>query len=170
MKAVLRFVSLLGFMLMPVTASAWTQPRDAVEGLSGLSVPRYTSLSSGLANMRTGPGERYPVKYVYKRKGLPLRVINEYGIWREVVDPDGDGGWMHRNMLTGGRTAIVMGDIQTLRARPNESAKAAWQVEPGVIGALSDCSGSWCRFTVEKRSGYIRYNAIWGIDPNESFE
>lgn len=165
--------ALLPLLLLPLAATASaesTQPRDAVEGLSGLPVPRYVSLSSGLANLRTGPGERYPTRWVYKRKGLPLRVVKEYGIWRLVEDPDGDTGWMHRNMMTGQRTGMAVNDIQELRARPEDSARVLWRVAPGVVGTLSDCTHGWCRFSVDKRSGYIRYDAIWGVDANESFE
>lgn len=159
---------LLGLATMASTASS--QPREAMEGLSGLKTPRYVSLSSGLANLRTGPGERYPVNWIYQRKDLPLKVVKEYGIWRQVIDPDGDTGWLHGNMITGQRTAIVMNGLQGLRARPEDAARIVWRVEPGVIGKISDCASNWCRFTVDNRSGYIRYEAIWGIDAGETFD
>src|SRR3546814_7028127 len=78
---------LLAAVVLSTTPSAnsGNLPPDAVEGLSGLPVPRYASLASGKANMRTGPGERYPITWLYQRKGLPARVVKEYGIWREVV-------------------------------------------------------------------------------------
>jgi SH3-like domain-containing protein len=145
-------------------------PRDAVEGLSGLPVPRFVSLSSGQANMRTGPGERYPIIWLYHRKGLPLKVVKEYGIWREVVDPDGAKGWMHRTMVSGQRTAMVRNGLQGLRARPEDTAPILWRIEPGVVGTISDCGSNWCRLTVENRSGYIRYEGIWGITPGETLE
>jgi SH3-like domain-containing protein len=51
---------------------------DATKGVSGLPVPRYVSLKSDKAYLRTGPGDRYPVSWVYMRKGLPVEVIREY--------------------------------------------------------------------------------------------
>lgn len=163
---------LSAFLLAAATtaAPAANQPRDAVEGLSGLPVPRFVSLGSGLANLRTGPGERYPVTWLYKRKGLPLKVVKEYGIWRQVEDPDGDIGWMHRNMLVSQRTGVVVNGIQGLRARPDDAARISWRVEPGVVGTLADCNHGWCRFSVGNRSGFIRYEAVWGVSPGETFE
>jgi len=145
-------------------------PRDAVEGLSGLPTPRFVSLNTTRANMRTGPGERYPITWVYQRRGLPLKVVKEYGIWREVMDPDGAKGWLHRNMIGGQRTAMVRNGVQALRARPDDAARILWRVEPGAIGTLSDCRSNWCRVSIGSRSGYIRYEALWGVEPGENFD
>ncbi len=163
----LSFASIFGNTGAGDTAS---QPRDAVEGLSGLAIPRYVSLSSGQANLRTGPGDRYPVTWVFQRRGLPLKVVKEYGIWREVEDPDGDHGWLHRSMISGQRTAMVRNGTQALRARPEDSARILWRVEPGVTGTITDCANNWCRLSVDSRSGYIRYEAIWGVQAGETFE
>jgi SH3-like domain-containing protein len=38
-------------------------------------LPRFVSLSSEEVFVRSGPGSRYPVKYVYRKKGLPVEVI-----------------------------------------------------------------------------------------------
>lgn len=152
----------------PAADPTQAQPRDAVEGLSGLPVPRFVSLSSGQANMRTGPGDRYPVTWLYQRKNLPLKVVKEYGIWREVVDPDGTQGWVHRSMISGQRTAIVRNGVQGLRSRPEDGARIVWRVEPGVVGTISDCANDWCRFTVDNRGGYIRYEGIWGVTAGET--
>ena len=44
-------------------------------GTSGLSLPRFVSLKSGEVNLRTGPGKRYPIDWIYRRRGLPVEVI-----------------------------------------------------------------------------------------------
>src|SRR3546814_17287807 len=110
---------LLAAVVLSTTPSAnsGNLPPDAVEGLSGLPVPRYASLASGKPNMRTGPGDRYPITWLYQRKGLPVRVVKEYGIWREVVDPDGERGCLHRPMVSDPRTALVRDGVQGLRAQ-----------------------------------------------------
>lgn len=166
----LTFASILGTGEADAPAASQALPRDAVEGLSGLPIPRYVSLSSGQANLRTGPGDRYPVNWVYQRKGLPLKVIKEYGIWREVEDPDGDKGWLHRAMISGQRTGMIRNGVQPLRARPDDNARIVWRAEPGVVGAITDCTNNWCRLTVGNRSGYVRYEGIWGLAGGESFE
>ena len=39
---------------------------------SGLPLPRFASLKSDEVNVRTGPGTRYPVDWVFKRKSMPV--------------------------------------------------------------------------------------------------
>mgnify|MGYP003575243248 CR=1 FL=1 len=151
-------------------APAGAQSRDAVEGLSGLPTPRFVSLSAGVANMRAGPGDRYPVTWVYKRRGLPLKVVKEYGIWRQVEDPDGEIGWINKNLVSGERTAYVHGEIQPLYTRPSTDSAVVWRVAPGVVGNLSKCDGQgWCRLSVDGKIGFVRTDAIWGTLPGEAF-
>src|SRR3546814_14843606 len=111
---------LLAAVVLSTTPSAnsGNLPPDAVEGLSRLPVPRYASLASGKATMRTGPGERYPTTWLYERQGLAVRVVQEYGPWRVVVDPDGARGWMHRTTVWGQPTAMGRHGVQGPRARP----------------------------------------------------
>src|SRR5690606_22976961 len=72
---------------------------DLRVGTSGLPVPRFVSLGAQEVNMRSGPGTRYPIKWVYTRKGLPMRVEAEFDIWRKVRDRDGEVGWVHGSLL-----------------------------------------------------------------------
>lgn len=170
MLARMLLVPCLGVTLLTAPASAQTLPRDATEGLSGLPVPRYVSLSAGLANMRSGPGDKYPITWVYHRAGLPLKVIKEYGIWRQVEDPDGAMGWMNKNLLTGVRAAMVVNGIRLLYVRPDDNSRLLWRAEPGVVGTIADCSRGWCRLSVGQRSGFIRTDGLWGVDPNEELD
>ena len=38
---------------------------------SGLPLPRFASLKADEVNVRTGPGPRYPIEWILKRKGMP---------------------------------------------------------------------------------------------------
>ena len=42
------------------------------ESETGLALPRMVSLRSSLINVRSGPGSRYPIEWVYKQKGAPV--------------------------------------------------------------------------------------------------
>lgn len=157
----------LALFLTLAAAPALAQPADAVNGLSGLPTPRFVSLRSGEAYMRTGPGRQYPVSWVYRRRGLPLEVIKEYGIWRQVRDPDGSTGWMDKGLLQGDRMGYVTRSVRTVHAEADLNARVAFRVEPGVVGRLVFCAGQWCRLSVEGRSGYILRQQLWGVYPNE---
>lgn len=163
--AMIRFAVFLA-LAAPAAAQPARAP-DAINGLSGLPTPRFASLRSGQAYMRTGPGRQYPVTFVYRRRGLPVEIVREYGIWRQVRDPDGTLGWMDKGLLSGERTAYVARAIRTLHAEADANAPIVWRAEPGVVARVLFCAGAWCRISVDGRSGYILRKQVWGVYPNE---
>lgn len=153
----------------PVPAAAKPAPvdGDAVNGLSGLPVPRFVSLKKGEAYLRTGPGDRYPIAWVYVRKGLPMEVIAEYGIWRQVRDIDRVTGWMNKSLISGERTAIVTGQVRTMYAGADLQAPAVWRIAPGALVRVVLCDQAWCRVDRDGKSGYILRAQLWGVSRDE---
>jgi SH3-like domain-containing protein len=146
-----RFLPLL---LLAFAAPAWAQDGK---------VPYWASLRVETANMRVGPSESYPIDWVYKRKGLPVKVVRLMQGWRLVVDPDGTQGWINARMLTLERTAVVVGEgLAAIRAEPSAAAALRWNAEPGVIGKLGSCESEWCQIDVGGRRGWIEASRIWG--------
>lgn len=130
---------------------------------SAKKVPRWASISQPEARMRTGPSKDFPVKWVYKRQFLPVKVVAEHETWRKIEDPDGDQGWMYVGLLSPARTALVIGSgVASLRDTPDATARIAWRVEPGVVGRIDDCDKGWCRLDVSGRTGYIEADRLWG--------
>ncbi len=128
--------------------------------------PYWASLDEAEARMRTGPSTEFPVKWVYKRNHLPVKVIAVHEVWRKIEDPDGDQGWMHVRLLSPNRTALVIGSgIGSLRDSPAPTSRIAWRVEPGVVGRIDECVKGWCRFDVSGRNGYIEAERLWGDEP-----
>ena len=111
---------------------------------TGLRVPRFVSMNSAKVNVRAGPGTRYPIKWVFQRKSLPVQIVAESDTWRKIRDFEGIEGWVHQRMLSGRRRAIVIGAIQQLRRAPERTAKTIALFEPGVIVRLDKCSDAWC--------------------------
>ncbi len=125
--------------------------------------PYWASLDEAEARMRTGPSTEFPVKWVYKRQFLPVKVVAVHEVWRKIEDPDGDQGWVHVRLLSPNRTALVIGGgIGALRENPEATARIAWRVEPGVVGRIDECTKGWCRFDNAGRSGYIEADKLWG--------
>lgn len=153
-------------LLLPLLLIAASDGPPGTNGLSGLAVPRWASLSAGEARMRAGPGENYPITWVYRRAGLPVRVVREYDIWRQVEDPEGTRGWMNRVLITGPRTAMIKGGLTPLHAEPGVDSRVLWQAEAGVIGKIDRCRDGWCEFEVGQRAGYVQIARLWGVDPS----
>ena len=46
----------------------------------------YLILKNNEVNVRYGPGFDYPVKYVYKKKNLPIKIIDKKENFRKIID------------------------------------------------------------------------------------
>jgi SH3-like domain-containing protein len=131
--------------------------------------PYWASIAAGKALMRTGPAQTYPGTWLYIRPDLPIKVIGVVGDWRRVQDPDGTIGWMLVRLLSDQRSGIVRGQSpQPMHESPSATAPIRYRAEPGVVGRVSDCADGWCLFDVGGRSGYIRVDTLWGVEPTES--
>ncbi len=141
--------------------------RVVVRG-SGYEVPRFLSLKSDEANMRVGPGNEYPIAWVYRRKGLPLKVIAEYEVWRKVVDHEGTTGWMHTKLLTGRRTALIIDRVAKLYKTFEDNSKIVGYAERNVLMELQYCKSQFCRVMHPKLKGWVRRDKFWGLLEDET--
>ena len=133
--------------------------------------PYWASIASGEAMMRTGPGRNYPGIWLYKRRDLPVRVLQIYPNWRKIEDPGGQQGWMLVTLLSDRRTAIVKPGVpRDIRVTAAANAAVRYRAEPGVVGHIEQCDGVWCKFSVANRNGYIARADIYGINVEEHLE
>jgi SH3-like domain-containing protein len=140
----------------------------ALPALAQRKPPYYVSIRASKALMRTGPGRNYPGNWLYQRRALPMKVVDIYGEWRKVEDPDGTQGWMLRVLLDEARTAMVRGSVVEMRSTPSPDGHVNWRAAPGVVGRISKCNNGWCWFDVEGRGGgYVEQSRVWGVDPGE---
>ena len=148
----LRFILLAAVLVLSAPLGA--QERE---------VPYWATIKTEKLNLRAGPGRDFPVRWVYHRVGLPLKVIRVHEGWRLVRDPAGDEGWVTANLLSAERGAIVIGtDLAAMREAPRDGARLKWNAEPGVVGRIDNCAGGWCRFDVGRRTGFVRADRLWG--------
>ncbi len=145
---------------------------DAKGSAAGLPVPRFVSLRTNPINLRTGPGVRYPVDWVYVRRHLPVEVIGEFDTWRRIRDHDGSEGWVHQSMLSGKRTAVVTGGAQTLKRTGEDTAVVVATLEAGVIVNVQRCPAEtgFCRVEVDGVQGWLKREQLWGIYPGETVQ
>ena len=158
----LLFLALCGIVsfLIPIAASAET----------GLPLPRYASLRANKVHLRTGPGIRYPVDWIFVSRGMPIEITAEFENWRKVRDWQGTEGWVHRSMLSGKRTAVVTGGVQPLRRDPNPGSVLTARVMEKVVGRILECDGDWCRIEIGKRRGWMRRAHFWGVYSDEKLK
>lgn len=126
-------------------------------------VPYWATIGTSKLNMRVGPSVNYRIAWVYKREGLPVKVVRVVDGWRLIRDPDGAEGWVVARLLDADRSAVVVGEgLAALREEPSDNAKLRWNAEPGVVGKLGECENDWCSFDVEGRVGWVKAERLWG--------
>lgn len=136
---------------------------------SGLPIPRFASLRFEEVNVRTGPGSRYPIRWVYKRKGMPIEITEEFGDWRKLRDNVGDEGWSHKSQLTGTRSLIIKEDT-TLSRYPAADAPPLLKARKGVTARLMECDLEWCEVQIQSYKAWLPKNRAWGIYPREIYK
>ncbi len=147
--------------------AADTKETPAQRRGSGLPIPRFASLRSDEVNVRTGPGTRYPVDWVFKRKSMPVEIVAEYENFRKIRDWQGASGWVYQGLLTGKRSFVVPAKMANLYKTPAPAAEVVAKLEPEVMGEIRSCLGDWCRVKVSGVSGWLERNEIWGVYKSE---
>jgi len=145
------------------------QVAPGVPAGTGLPIPRFVVLRAEEVNLRAGPGPRYPVEWVFRRRDLPVEITAEFDTWRRIRDIEGTEGWVHQSLLSGGkrRTVIVVGEIRTLRASASPTAAPVARAEPGVVARLRRCKAEWCEVEAGGRRGWLTRQEVWGVYPDE---
>jgi len=167
----MRFSALFLFLILLSAPFAAVAEKKTAFRSTPYPLPRFVSLSSDEVFVRSGPGTRYPVQWVYKKKHLPLEIVLEFESWRKIEDYEGHSGWIHQSLLSGKRTALIhYGDNADLYRRPRADSRKVAQIESHVIGHLEECRVDWCAFETDGYKGWMQRKFIWGIYENEIFK
>jgi len=151
-------------------ACLWLWSPAAASAADSLSLPRFVSLKSSEVNLRTGPGTRYPIDWVYQRRGLPVEIIAEFDNWRRVRDSEGIVGWVHRALLSGRRGALVALPERIFRRAPEVGARALFRAVSGVLVEIVSCDGVWCEVSHDDTKAWTKQDGLWGVYPGEVIE
>ena len=164
--------SLIAVMLI---LSPGLRAQDGVVGQSvgsetGLPIPRFVALKVSDARMRSKPSTDHTILFIYLRDRLPMKVLEEQGDWRRVVDHEGYEGWMKNTILTNDRTFRVIAPVSQMHLRADVDSPVRAELEEGVIGNISLCrADGWCRVSVKQMAGWVRAEDLWGVLENEVF-
>lgn len=156
-----------GIALALALSIQWTVTARAATGAEA-PLPYFAALHADKVNLRAGPGDRYPIEWVYVRRDWPVQVIAHFDHWRRVRDWEGTEGWVHEKMITQQREVIVTGAVRALRQSPDPNAPMVARAEPGVIAKLDECRGDWCRIAAGDITGWVARADIWGVPATDA--
>lgn len=145
---------------------------SAQETHSGLKLPRWVSLKHNTINGRKGPGKHFAHLWTFRRKGMPVIVVNEMDNWRKIRDIEGGESWVRSVALSGQDTGLVIRYTPLLKKAKDASPVVA-QLSPNVLLKLKSCSGAYCAVEIDPeikkgnkkgRKGYVARRDIWGVE------
>ena len=126
------------------------------------------SLKNSLTYMRSGPGKEFPVKFEFKKKGYPLKVIAEFNNWRKVITFGKISGWVHTQLLSSFRTGLIT-KTSFLKTIPSVSSNSIAKLLPNLLITINECNELWCKIEILKKKkfiGWVPKANIWGSTRN----
>lgn len=120
------------------------------------------SVGRARAKMRSGPGEKYPVKWELG-VGYPLKVLKSQGAWLKVRDYESDTGWIYKKLVTKTPYMIVKTDKAVIRSAPGENQRVVGNADRGVVLRTLKRNKGWVQLRHETGlTGWIRHDLLWG--------
>ncbi len=134
-----------------------------------LPLPRFASLKSASVDLRVGPGYRYPRAWVLQSRGLPVKIIREYDVWRQIETADGTQGWVKSSALAGKRDFLVLTGGADLHSTTEASSDVVARLDANVIGHIDSCAigSDWCKVDTGSTKGWIQRDGFFGAMPGE---
>ena len=123
----------------------------------------YLMLKNSKVNVRMGPGLDYPVKFIYKKQYLPVKVIDKKENFRKVIDHKKNSGWIHISQLKKINSIIVLSN-RILFKKPTLNSKPIANIESGRLFVLKKCKKDWCEVSSLNYTGWINMDNVWGKD------
>ena len=159
----IKFPIILFFLLFFFQNSiVYPEIKKKIGKVTGLEIPRFVSLKKSKTFLRRGPSKSYKIDWILERNSYPLKVVAEHEHWRQVIDFEGDEGWVYFRLLSGKRTLIISKEEIILRKNAKKNSKPIAILKYGVIGELIDKTQNSCNVRFQNLKGWINKNDAWG--------
>tara|TARA_B100001123_G_C14974013_1_gene892859 strand:+ start:323 stop:796 length:474 start_codon:yes stop_codon:yes gene_type:complete len=122
----------------------------------------FLSLKKNEVNLRQGPSFEYPINLIYKKKYLPVIVLDKSGPWRKIKDFENNTGWVHTALLSKKKSAINIKNNSILYKKPTIYSKPIARLEKGRLVLIKKCKKKWCKINSGQFSGWINKIFLWG--------
>jgi SH3-like domain-containing protein len=124
---------------------------------------KFLSLKKNKVNVRYGPGFDYPIKFIYKKKNLPIKQIDKKGNFRRIIDQKNNSGWVHISQLKKVNSIIVL-ESKILFEKSSNFSKPIAKLQKGRLLIIISCKKKWCKVKTEGYLGWIILGNTWGFE------
>jgi len=122
----------------------------------------FLSLKNDEVNVRQGPSFEHPIKFIYKKKYLPVEIIDKFETWRKIKDFQNNSGWIHISQLSKKKSAINIKNSSIFYKKATIFSEPIAKLERGRLVLIKKCKAKWCKITSGKYTGWIEKNYLWG--------
>ena len=122
----------------------------------------FLSLKNNEVNLRQGPSFEYPIKFTYKKKYLPVLIIDKFETWRKIKDFKKNSGWIHISQLSKRKSAINIKENSIIYKKSTVYSRPIAKLETGRLVLVKKCKIEWCKISSGKYGGWIKKNYLWG--------
>jgi len=123
---------------------------------------KFLSLKNNEVNLRQGPSFEYPVRFIYKKKYLPVEILDKSETWKKIKDFENNSGWIHASQLSKKKSAICQKNNSVLYKKPTIFSKPIAKLEIGRLVLIKKCKVKWCKITTGGFKGWIFKSSLWG--------
>ena len=128
---------------------------------TALSEEIFLSLKKNKVNVRYGPSFDYPIKYIYKKINLPVKVIDKKENFRRIIDYKKNSGWIHISQLKQSKSFITASN-KILFKKPTKFSKPLAKIETGRLLLVKKCERNWCLVETKSFKGWVDEENLWG--------
>ena len=121
----------------------------------------FLMLKNNEVNVRYGPSFEYPIKFIYKKNFLPVKIIDKKENFRKIIDHKNNSGWIHISQLKKSNSLIMLEDKIVFK-KNSKFSKPLIKLEKGRLVIVKKCIENWCNIKAEKYKGWIKVNNVWG--------
>ena len=125
-------------------------------------VVSFLSLKNDKVNLRQGPSFEYPIKLIYKKKYLPVAIIDKSETWRQIKDFENNSGWIHISQLSRRKSGINIEKNSIMYKKPTIYSKPIARLEVGRLVIIKKCKEEWCKILTGDYRGWILKSYLWG--------
>ena len=122
---------------------------------------KFLMLKNEKVNVRYGPSFDYPIKYIYKKIYLPIKVIDKKENFRRIIDHKKNSGWIHISQLKQSKSFITVSH-KIIFKKPTKFSKPLAKLDIGRLLLVKKCERSWCYVETGVFKGWIEAESVWG--------
>ena len=122
----------------------------------------FLTLKYNKVKVRQGPSFKYPVKFIYKKKYLPIKIIDSKDNFKKIIDIKNNNGWVHISQLTKKKSAINIHNLSAIFKKPNIFSQPIAKLEKGKMVIVKKCKEDWCKVNTDNFLGWIKKENLWG--------